>query len=57
MEDEKDCPEWAVNLKMRLVRVESDVAWLKKGYWLQVSFGIATFITVLGLILKLVEVI
>lgn len=38
----------------RLAVVEADVKWLKRGYWIQTLLSISTFISVLGLIVKLV---
>jgi len=37
-----------------IVKLKTDVVWLKKGYWLQVLISIGTFLTVLGLVIKLV---
>ncbi len=33
-----------------LVKVETDVGWLKRGYWVEVVFSGGTLVTVLGLV-------
>jgi hypothetical protein len=39
----------------RLAIIETDIAWLKKGYWIQTLLSIGTFITVLGLVLNTIR--
>jgi len=47
-------PSWAVTLNNRLTKVETEMKWLKRGYWLQTLLGAGTFLSVLALILHLV---
>ncbi|RLF67247.1 MAG: hypothetical protein DRN26_02780 [Thermoplasmata archaeon] len=47
-------PSWALALNSRLTTVETEIKWLKRGYWLQTLLGAGTFLSVLALILKLV---
>jgi len=52
---EEDCPVWAVDLKVRLARVETDMQWVKN--WIQrgmiIQAGTAIGIGILTLLLKL----
>jgi len=41
----------------KITKMENDISWLKKGYWLQALLGVGTFITVITLILRLLGVI
>ena len=44
-------------LKEKIATILTDIEWLKKGYWLQTLLSVGTFLTVLGLILKLAGVV
>ena len=36
----------------KIVKLETDIKWLKKGYWVQTGFTILTFIAVIVAILR-----
>jgi len=44
-------------LKIKVERLEVDVGYLRKGYWIQALLGAGTFLAVIGLIAKLAGVI
>jgi len=44
-------------LQTKVDKLEVDVGWLKTGYWIQTLFAAGSFITVLGIALKYLEVI
>ena len=46
-----------VEIKTDVSGLKVDVSWLKKGYWLQTLTSVGTFLTVLGLVLKIIGVI
>jgi len=48
----KDNP--GLTLRERMLVVETDVKWLKKGYSVQILISVGTFLGILGLILKIV---
>ena len=49
----KDNPG-SLTLKERMIIVETDLKWLKKGYTVQILIGMGTFLTVLGLVIKII---
>lgn len=51
----KDNPGF--NLQERMAIVETDIKWLKKGYWIQVGISLGSFISLLALIKYVLEVI
>ena len=52
-EKKKDNPG-SLTLKERMIIVETDLKWLKKGYTVQILIGTGTFLTVLGLVYKII---
>jgi len=54
---EEDCPTWAVEIKIRLAKVETDIRWLKRSYWLQSGISLTVGISILITLLSFIGVI